>query len=188
MLITKNRQKSVAFLIYVVSCITDLLDGYLARKWKQTSSFGAFLDPVADKLMVSTAMIFLVAEIPMWWFTCPVALIICREIAVSALREWMAERRLRAAVQVGSLGKIKTFMQMVSTALLLETCPGARSLGLDLCSKMGFPKPPLFLLGIALMYISAALTLVSGFEYFRAAAPLLNQRQEPETNKFKFEG
>ena len=89
------RKQNLGVAVYVLSCITDLLDGYLARKFNVTSSFGAFLDPVADKLMVAAALILLVCQLPVWWFACPVVLIMCREIAVSALREWMAEKGKR---------------------------------------------------------------------------------------------
>ena len=82
-----------SFVLYVVSCITDFLDGYIARRSKQESAFGAFLDPVADKLMVATALILLVLRMKSALFALAVAVIICREITVTALREWMAEVR-----------------------------------------------------------------------------------------------
>lgn len=165
------RKKTIGVFIYVLSCLTDLADGYLARKFDQQTSFGAFLDPVADKLMVSTALIFLVCQIPTWWFALPVALMINREIAISALREWMAERGKRATVQVGNLGKVKTALQMISTALLLEACPGAANF--DIALSIGLSRPTIFSIGIALLYLSTGLALISGFQYFQSAWPVL---------------
>ena len=165
------RAKTVGVALYALSCLTDLADGYLARKLDQKTPFGAFLDPVADKLMVGTALVFLVCQIPTWWFALPVALIINREIAVSALREWMAEQGQRSVVQVGNLGKVKTALQMISTALLLEACPGAANF--DIALSIGLSRPTIFSLGMTLLYLSAALTLISGYQYFNAAWPIL---------------
>lgn len=161
------RRKTAGVCIYVFSCLTDFADGYLARRLNQKTNFGAFLDPVADKLMVSSALVFLVCQIPTWWFALPVALILNREIAVSALREWMAERGERAVVKVGTLGKVKTALQMVSTALLLEACPGAADF--DLALSVGLSKPTIFSLGLSLLYASTVLTLVSGWQYLAGA-------------------
>lgn len=166
--------KSVAISLYVASCVTDFLDGYLARKWKQTTAFGAFLDPVADKLMVATAMIFLVCQLPTWWFATPVALIMCRELGVSALREWMAERGKRAVVQVGGLGKWKTALQMISTTLLMYACPSIAEFDLDL--SIGMSRPAVFSFGLLTMYASTILTVVSGFQYLQAAWPELTSK------------
>jgi CDP-diacylglycerol--glycerol-3-phosphate 3-phosphatidyltransferase len=173
-------QKSIATLIFVVASITDFLDGYLARKYKVSSPFGAFLDPVADKLMVTTALVMLVSLVPAWWFALPVALILCREIAVSALREWMAERQQRASVQVGNLGKWKTATQMVSVVLLLEAAPNGALAGatesakvFDLLQVLGMRRSVVFFLGIMTLNASAVLTLVSGWQYFTAAWPSL---------------
>jgi len=168
-----TRKKTAGVLLYVLSCITDLLDGYLARKWKQQSAFGAFLDPVADKLMVSTALILLVCQLPTWWFACPVAIIMCREIGVSALREWMAEQGKRASVQVGKLGKVKTALQMISTAMLLEACPGSSNF--DISLSIGLSKPAVFTIGLVLLYASTLLTVISGYQYFLAAWPTLRE-------------
>jgi CDP-diacylglycerol---glycerol-3-phosphate 3-phosphatidyltransferase len=164
-------KKGFALGLYVTSCVTDFLDGYLARKWKQTTPFGAFLDPAADKLMVATALVFLVCQLPAWWFAMPVALILCRELGVSALREWMAERGQRAVVQVGSLGKWKTAMQMISTCLLMYACPSIAEFDIDL--SLGMSKPALFSAGLLMLYASTVLTVVSGFQYLKAAWPIL---------------
>eukprot|EP01035_Chromulina_nebulosa_P017826 gene17826-23437_t len=97
------QKRLIGASLFIVSSLTDLLDGYLARKLNQTSKFGAFLDPVADKLMVASALSLLVCNLPVWWFAVPVALILCREISISALREFMASFGLSETVQVGSL-------------------------------------------------------------------------------------
>lgn len=165
------RKKTIGVVIYILSCLTDFADGYLARKLDQKTAFGAFLDPVADKLMVGTALVFLVCQIPTWWFALPVALILNREIAVSALREWMAEKGQRATVKVGVLGKVKTAFQMVSTAMLLEACPGAADFNIAL--SVGLSKPTLFSIGLAMLYLAAGLTVLSGYQYFRAGWDVL---------------
>ena len=162
------RKKTMGVVIYILSCLTDFADGYLARKLDQKTAFGAFLDPVADKLMVGTALVFLVCQIPTWWFALPVTLILNREIAVSALREWMAEKGQRATVKVGKLGKVKTAFQMVSTAMLLEACPGTADFNIAL--SVGLSKPTLFSIGLAMLYLAAGLTVLSGYQYFQASS------------------
>ena len=154
--------------IFIVAALTDWLDGYLARKMNATSALGAFLDPVADKLIVSSALVLLVSDknvmdmvlhaIP---FAISVAIIIGREIVISALREWMAEIGERAAVAVGILGKVKTTAQMVSIILLLY---GQPLFGL-----------PIFRIGEITLYLAAGLTLWSMYEYLRAARPFLTE-------------
>ena len=130
--------------------------------------------------MVATALIMLVCQLPTWWFACPVAVIMCREIGVSALREWMATKQERGIVQVGMLGKIKTVTQMISTAILLETCPGVSQF--DIASMIGISKSFLFTVGIVLFYISTILTVVSGLQYLVAAWPILT-KSNVETSK-----
>jgi CDP-diacylglycerol---glycerol-3-phosphate 3-phosphatidyltransferase len=173
MLALVMKKKSIGVLIYIASCATDFLDGYLARKLKLHSQFGAFLDPVADKLMVATALIMLVCQLPTWWFACPVSVIILREISVSALREWMAQKGRTAIVKVGYLGKLKTAFQMVSTAALLEACPG--TFRFDLALSLGISRSFLFSIGLILLYASTALTVLSGMQYFVAAWPVLRE-------------
>ncbi|HMV04542.1 MAG TPA: CDP-diacylglycerol--glycerol-3-phosphate 3-phosphatidyltransferase [Accumulibacter sp.] len=146
-----------ATLIFVVAAATDWLDGYLARRWQQTSAFGAFLDPVADKLMVAAALIVLV-----WLGRLDAVLaviIIGREITISALREWMARIGAHRSVAVSMVGKIKTTAQMVAIPLLLYYQPLA---GLDV-----------FRLGTWLIYVAAVLTLWSMGYYMRMAWPHL---------------
>ncbi len=145
--------------IFGLAAVTDWLDGYLARRLKQLSVFGAFLDPVADKLMVAVALVVLVEAHHNLWFTIPVAIIIGREIAVSALREWMSEIGERATVAVSIIGKIKTTAQMIAILLLLyDTAVGY------------FPTRQV---GVVLLYAAAILTLWSMLIYLRAAWPIL---------------
>jgi len=109
----------IAFTLFIVASFTDFLDGLLARKLNQISDLGAFLDPVADKLMVCTALILLTDYYHTWFITIPSIIIISREILVSALREWMGEIGKRANISVSWIGKSKTFMQMISILFLL---------------------------------------------------------------------
>jgi CDP-diacylglycerol---glycerol-3-phosphate 3-phosphatidyltransferase len=152
--------RPVAAVIFAVAAITDWLDGHLARRWEQTSPLGAFLDPVADKLMVAVALVFLVQVDPRPALALASAVIIGREITVSALREWMAEIGARAHVAVSWTGKVKTAAQMVAITLLI--------LRDDLFGL------PLYELGMVLLYAAAALTLWSMFLYLRAAWPSLS--------------
>lgn len=150
--------------IFGVAAITDWLDGYLARRWGETSAFGAFLDPVADKLMVAVALVLLIERVPVQGMpgilmAIPAAVIIGREITISALREWMAEIGERARVAVSVIGKIKTTAQMIAILLLLYREP-----------IVGFPTA---IVGVICLYIAAILTLWSMILYLRAAWPLL---------------
>ena len=151
--------RPVCALVFTLAGLTDWLDGWLARRWGQTSPLGAFLDPVADKLMVAVALVLLVQADPTMWLALPAAVIIGREITVSALREWMAEIGARATVAVSMAGKLKTTAQMVAIVLLVLGGP-----------VLGHPVRGM---GYVLMYIAAALTLWSMFLYLRAAWPLL---------------
>jgi CDP-diacylglycerol--glycerol-3-phosphate 3-phosphatidyltransferase len=150
--------------VFAFAAWTDWLDGYLARRMGLTSAFGAFLDPVADKLMVAVALVLLVDENPTpfagAFMALPAAVIIGREIVISALREWMAELGERAQVAVSVIGKIKTSTQMLALVLLLYRVP----IG-------DFPTADT---GFVFLYISAVLTLWSMFIYIRAAWPALN--------------
>jgi CDP-diacylglycerol--glycerol-3-phosphate 3-phosphatidyltransferase/cardiolipin synthase len=148
-------------LLFAAAALTDWLDGYLARRWNQTSRFGAFLDPVADKLMVATALVLLVEAHPTPWFAVPAAVIVGREIAVSALREWMATVGDHGKVPVSWIGKWKTTVQMVAILLLLYRQP---LFGFDVVR-----------LGLALILVAAVLTLWSMFSYLWAAWPALRE-------------
>jgi CDP-diacylglycerol--glycerol-3-phosphate 3-phosphatidyltransferase/cardiolipin synthase len=149
----------VTAVIFTLAAVTDWLDGYLARRLDQTSAFGAFLDPVADKLMVAVALILMVQAAPTPWLAIPAAVIIGREIAVSALRERMAEIGRGATVAVSMAGKIKTTCQMLAIILLLYQRP---LLGL-----------PIETLGYVLLYVAAGLTLWSMIVYLVRAWPAL---------------
>lgn len=149
-----------AMLIFVLAAVTDWFDGYLARKWNQTSAFGAFLDPVADKLMVAAALIVLVEFDRVGAI---VALIIIgREIAISALREWMAGIGQGQGVAVAMIGKIKTAAQMIAIPFLLYYRPIT---GID--AKV---------VGTLLIYVAAILTLLSMAYYLKAAWPQMRAK------------
>lgn len=149
----------ICALVFALAGLTDWLDGYLARRLDQVSPMGAFLDPVADKLMVATALILLVQEDASPALAIPSAVIIGREITISALREWMAELGARAKVAVSVIGKIKTAVQMIAIFLLILKTD---VLGL-----------PVYTIGYVLLYVAAILTLWSMVVYLRAAWPSL---------------
>ena len=141
--------------IFSFAAMTDWLDGYLARSLDQVSKLGTFLDPVADKLMVVTALVLLVSEHDLPHLFIPAIVIVWREIMVSALREWMADIGKRSNLAVSSLGKIKTAVQMLSIIFLLLYKPGS--------------YPILAVLGYFLLYLAAGLTLWSMCSYLKAA-------------------
>ena len=152
--------------LFILAALTDWLDGYLARRLEQTSPFGAFLDPVADKLMIAAALVLLVADpyvqahvLDTRLFAVVVLVILGREIAVSALREWMSEVGKRSHVAVSVIGKAKTSAQMIAIPFLLWRDP--------------FWDLPVFQLGEILLYSAAALTLWSMLSYLKAAWPNL---------------
>jgi len=167
-------------LIFSIASITDYLDGYLARRWDICSPFGAFLDPVADKLMVSTALILLSGKYGAV-VALPTAVILAREIAVSALREWMASRGQRDSVKVGFQGKVKTALTMMALTIVLAVPDG--SFSWSELSLSSFWKRSLggweytMAFGMIMLYISALVTVTSGSVYFRAAAPVLENKQ-----------
>ncbi len=146
-------------LVFTLAGVTDWLDGYLARRLNQVSSMGAFLDPVADKLMVATALILLVQADPRPALAVPALIIIGREITISALREWMAELGARAKVAVSVIGKIKTAVQIVAIIMLIF--------------RKDLFGLPIYTIGYVLLYVAAILTLWSMLVYLRAAWPSL---------------
>ncbi len=146
--------------VFGLAALTDWLDGYLARRMGQFSRFGTFLDPVADKLMVATALILLVEANPSPLLAVPAVIIIGREITISALREWMAELGARAKVAVSVIGKFKTTAQMVAILLLIYRDP--------------IEEIPVYTIGYVLLYIAALLTLWSMMVYLKAAWPTLS--------------
>ena len=145
--------------IFAFASITDWVDGYLARALKQESSFGAFLDPVADKLMVVVAIVLIVERHPSIYIAIPSVIIVAREISVSALREWMAELGSRAAVQVSFIGKAKTTTQLISILLMIYSEP--------------YFDLPTFQIGLVGYYLAAFFTVVSMVQYLRAAWPVI---------------
>ena len=149
--------------LFGVAALTDWLDGYLARRWEQTSAFGAFLDPVADKLLVAAALVLLVQAIPTPLMAVAATVIIGREIAISALREWMAQLGSRSKIAVSMLGKIKTTAQMTALLLLLYRDP-----------IFGIP---ILEIGLVLLVIAAGLTLWSMVNYLLLAWPELKNRK-----------
>ncbi|PJK14806.1 CDP-diacylglycerol--glycerol-3-phosphate 3-phosphatidyltransferase [Lysobacteraceae bacterium NML07-0707] len=163
-----------SMLVFVLAALTDWLDGWIARRYHLYSAFGAFLDPVADKLMVATALFLIVQTHPTPWMAFWAAVIVGREIAVSALREWMAELGQRATVKVQALGKFKTIVQMVAISCLLyspsKVSPDWLWMGREV-----------FLIGDWLLAGAALLTLWSGLQYLRAAWPVLRAEENKNT-------
>jgi len=166
-----NYAHLVAAILFALACLTDWLDGYIARSFKLSTRLGAFLDPVADKLMVSTVLVLLVGEpqfqfislhsavyaMPVAVITIPAAIIVSREIIVSALREWMAEIGKRTSVAVSNLGKIKTAIQMLALIVLLYCDATTNAL--------------IVIMGYVLLYVAAVLTIWSMMIYIKTAWP-----------------
>jgi CDP-diacylglycerol--glycerol-3-phosphate 3-phosphatidyltransferase len=155
-----------AAIVFLLAAITDWLDGYLARRLNLTSAFGAFLDPVADKLMVAVTLFMLVESHRGGWpgvlMAITAAIIVGREISVSALREWMAEIGMRATVKVAFIGKLKTVMQMVAlVVLIVQHEKVAEALRL-------------YHIGEGLLVIAGVLNIWSGLYYMREAWPYLS--------------
>ncbi|MFM8454386.1 MAG: CDP-diacylglycerol--glycerol-3-phosphate 3-phosphatidyltransferase [Gammaproteobacteria bacterium] len=148
--------RTAAATLFAFAALTDWLDGYLARKLKAFSALGEFLDPVADKLLVAVALVLLTQANPQAYLAIPAAVIICREIVVSALREWMAELGRRAHVAVSAWGKWKTALQLIAITMLLALDPKSSPLTLRM-------------LGYVFLYIAVFLTLWSMTLYLRAA-------------------
>lgn len=157
-----ENHQIVAAGIFGLAAITDWFDGYLARKLAQMTEFGAFLDPVADKLMVAVALVLLVEQHDTILFTLAACVIIGREIVISALREWMAELGQRTSVAVSYIGKVKTFVQMVAISALLALQPDIH---------------PAWAIGLAYLslYGAAILTLWSMLIYLKAAWKVLEE-------------
>jgi len=155
-----NWSNEATTTIFALAAVTDWLDGYLARRLDQVSAFGAFLDPVVDKLIVVIALIVLIESYSTYLLSIPAAVIIGRELTVSALREWMAELGKRATVAVSVLGKVKTVAQMLALVFLLYREP-----------IYGFDTETV---GFVLLYVAAVLTLWSMVLYLQVAWPDLN--------------
>lgn len=152
----------VCTLIFMFAGFTDWLDGYLARRMQQETPFGAFLDPVADKLMVAIVLVLIVQQQATPYLAVPAAIIIGREITIASLREWMAEIGQRAKVKVSQLGKWKTTAQMLSITLLLY--------------REDIADLPVNTVGYVLLYIAAILTLWSMVNYLSAALAAIKEK------------
>jgi CDP-diacylglycerol--glycerol-3-phosphate 3-phosphatidyltransferase len=144
-----------ATIVFMFAAFTDWLDGYIARRWELTTAIGAFLDPVADKLMVAAALVMIVQANPAIWLAIPAIVIIGREITISALREWMAEMGARAQVAVSHIGKFKTATQMLAITLLIY--------------QQDIAGIPIYIIGSVLLYVAVLLTLWSMLLYLRTA-------------------
>lgn len=153
--------RQIATLLYAIAAVTDWLDGYLARRWRQTTRFGAFLDPVADKLLVATCLVMLLRDEPGGLLAVVVAIIIGREITISALREWMAELGQRTSVAVSWIGKWKTAFQMTAIGMMIWRVP-----------TFGVPW---YEIGYLLLLVAAVLTIWSAGSYLRAAWPMMRE-------------
>jgi CDP-diacylglycerol--glycerol-3-phosphate 3-phosphatidyltransferase len=169
--------------IFILAALTDWLDGWIARRFHQHSAFGAFLDPVADKLMVAVALFLIVQGHPTPWMAFWAAVIVGREIAVSALREWMAQLGQRATVKVATIGKFKTIAQMVALGCLLYSVTPAH-----------VPRDQIWMgwlvfhIGDWLLAIAALLTLWSGAMYLRAAWPTLREDERAAVDSSRKDG
>ena len=151
----------VAAAIFAIASFSDWVDGYLARVLKQESVFGAFLDPVADKLMVVVAIVLLVQAHPTLYVVLPSIIIVAREISISALREWMAELGKSATVKVSFVGKAKTSAQLFSLFLMIYEEP--------------IGEIPVYQIGLGFYFLAAFLTIASMFIYLRAAWPVIKK-------------
>ncbi len=156
---TRSWSNLAAAGIFIAAAITDWLDGWIARRYNMSSAFGAFLDPVADKLMVAVALFLIVQQNPSALMAVASAVIVGREISISALREWMAELGKRAAVGVAWVGKFKTAMQIVAIVVCLH--------------QRDFPELRLYRIGEGLLVVAAVLTIWSAIVYVRAAWPIM---------------
>jgi CDP-diacylglycerol---glycerol-3-phosphate 3-phosphatidyltransferase len=155
----------IAASVFIFACLTDWLDGYLARRLRQESRFGAFLDPVADKLIVVVALTLLVQSYGTAMLSIPALMIISREIVISALREVMAQYGNSATVAVAYIGKVKTFLQMTSIAILLSQAHNS------------VWSNPIVMLGFVLLYISVILRVWSMLIYLRASWGVLQSAE-----------
>lgn len=152
-----THRNLVASLIFILAAITDWLDGFLARKWNQTSSFGAFLDQIADKLIVTASLLILIQLVRL--DAAIAILLVCREIIILAMREWMGQIGISKSISVNSLGKFKTLCQMIAIPMLLYDSPLTfRTLIIDT-----------HIYGELLIYISAILTTLSILYYAKIA-------------------
>ncbi len=155
--------RPIAAVIFGIAAVTDFIDGWVARRFNQTSRFGEFLDPVADKLMVAIVLVMLVQADSGWFEDIIAMIIIGREITISALREWMATIGERAHVKVGWAGKVKTTLQMFGIAFMVYKNP---LLGVDM-----------YTVGFGLLVVAAIMTIFSMITYLKAAWPFISVDQ-----------
>ncbi|MDH3613071.1 MAG: CDP-diacylglycerol--glycerol-3-phosphate 3-phosphatidyltransferase [Gammaproteobacteria bacterium] len=160
-----QHARPVAAILFGIAAVTDILDGWVARRFGQMSKFGEFLDPVADKLMVAIVLVMLVQGDPLWYVDIIAMIIIGREITISALREWMATIGERANVQVTMSGKIKTVLQMFGIGFMVYQ---NEFLGFDIYG-----------IGFVLLVAAAGMTIWSMAVYLRAAWPFISLDSEP---------
>jgi CDP-diacylglycerol--glycerol-3-phosphate 3-phosphatidyltransferase len=156
--------RPIAAVLFGLAAITDMIDGWVARRFGQTSRFGEFLDPVADKLMVAIVLVMLVQAQASWFEDVIAMIIIGREITISALREWMATIGERANVKVDITGKIKTTLQMFGIAFMVWKLP-----------LFGIP---IYTIGFVLLVLAAVMTIWSMIVYLRAAWPFIMSDQD----------
>ncbi|WP_159715372.1 CDP-diacylglycerol--glycerol-3-phosphate 3-phosphatidyltransferase [Blochmannia endosymbiont of Camponotus nipponensis] len=142
----------VCTVIFFIAAVTDWFDGFLARRWQQTTSFGKFLDPVADKVMIVAALILIAEHFHVWWITLPSSVMIIREVIILALREWVAEIGSRNEIRISWISKIKTFVQMLALTALLWS-----------------PDEWIVMTGIISLYVAVLLTFWSMCLYLYAA-------------------
>ena len=159
--------RPIAAVLFGIAAVTDFIDGWVARRYGQTSRFGEFLDPVADKLMVSIVLVMLVQAESGWFEDVIAMIIIGREITVSALREWMATIGERANVRVSVAGKVKTVLQMFGIAFMIY--------------RNDFMGIPVYRLGFVLLVLAAIMTIWSMFFYLKAAWPFI--MHDPDDTK-----
>jgi len=160
-----EHARPIAAILFGVAAVTDILDGWVARRFGQMSKFGEFLDPVADKLMVAIVLVMLVQDNPRWFVDIIAMIIIGREITISALREWMATIGERANVKVTMAGKIKTVLQMFGIGFMVYQ---NEFLGFDIYG-----------IGFILLVAAAGMTIWSMVYYLRAAWPFISLDSEP---------
>ena len=153
--ITSGSLHWVAALLFALACFTDWLDGLIARQFGAATKFGAFIDPVADKLVVVSALVLLIGSYGSLWLTLPGIVIVGRELLIASLREWMAEVQARSQISVSIIAKVKTAIQMVAIIILLANPPH-------------FDKP-WTIIGLVLIYLATAFTLWSMIIHLRAA-------------------
>jgi len=163
---TMDNARPIAAILFGVAAVTDFLDGWVALKYGQGSAFGEFLEPVADKLMVSIVLVMLVQGEPDWRVDIIAMIIIGREITVSALREWMATIGRRANVKVSWTGKLKTVLQMFGIGFMVF--------------EQDFMSLPIYEIGFALLVVAAVMTIWSMLIYLRAAWPFIANRGSGE--------